>query len=486
MDVNGAIAYAMAWCGAAGRVCPGGSARSGLLARTGRCLLVCLFLVAGCGRAAVLPPTPVPTPISTSALALPEEPALVGGLDMAVIYPGGDTELEMGQPAKFTFQVTDAQGGPVSDAQVAVTVHDAQDQALATVPAFHGGAGVYRTDYWPLPHRSPEGTWHLYAQATAGDAQASCTGGFEVRNSTSEILLARYGFWINAPDLREGVSWIGEEKGDARNGMVRWGGIALGATPMHFQASNDLVVHWREGGYALGDAGAVDRFLREEIGDLGWVRRIGPIQPFRFKHWDGWLVECLTNRPQETEWVIFYAPEMDKTYAISTQVWVPPAGLNPHGILRGSFEVFPEIDATGVAPKPLPRLLPGPELVSPPLAARFQGLEEEIILQWKPVKELAGDEYYEVAVDYYYREANPVVKFATRETQVTLPETLYRSPNCGVFNWRVTLKRQTRVGDDGQPRGEPLSYESLYSYVWWQYPPGERDFVPACPYTHRD
>jgi hypothetical protein len=156
--------------------------------------------------------------------------------------------------------------------------------------------------------------------------------------------------------------------------------------------------------------------------------------------------------------------------------------MDPHAELRDSFAVFPDVHANGVAPEPLPRLLPGPELVSPPLAARFQGLGAPIVLQWKPVKELAKDEYYEVVVDYNYREDNPAVKFTTRQTQVTLPETLYRTPNCHVFNWQVTLKRQTGVYDDGKPKGEPISYNSLYRYLQWFYPPGEEEpFVALCP-----
>lgn len=405
---------------------------------------------------------------------------------MVVIYPGEDSELEMGQPAKLTVQVADAHGDAVGDAHVAITVHDPEGQAIATVPAFHGGAGVYRTDYWTVPHHVPEGTWSLLAEAATDDAQGSCSGRFSVRNSTSEILLARYGFWIDAPSFHDITPSIGAERGDARNGMVRWGGATAAATAMHFHAAAYVEVHWREGDYELQAPEAVRRFLLEEIGDLGWVRRIGPIEPTQFKHWDAWWVECLTFKPEEMEWVLFYAPEVDKTYAIATTVLVPPAGLNPHGILRGSFAVFPDVHATGVAPKPLRRLLSGPELVSPPLAARFRGLDRPVVLQWRPVKELTDDEYYEVAVDYYYRENHPVVKFATRETQITLPETLYHTPNCSVFNWRVTLKRQTGLGDDGQPIGEPVSYESLYWYVWWQYPPGERPFPPLCPYTHRD
>jgi len=102
----------------------------------------------------------------------------------------------------------------------------------------------------------------------------------------------------------------------------------------------------------------------------------------------------------------------------------------------------PEIHAAGAAPEPLlTKPWPGPELFGPPLGALFQGADRPIVLRWKPVKELAPDEYYEIDVDYNYKETNRQFRFTTRETQATLPTALYQEPNCGVFNWQVTLKR---------------------------------------------
>ena len=50
------------------------------------------------------------------------------------------------------------------------------------------------------------------------------------------------------------------------------------------------------------------------------------------------------------------------------------------------------------------------------------------------------------------------------------------------FNWQVQLMRQTGVDKDGQPSGEPIGYKSLYWYVQWLYPPGEKaSFQPRCP-----
>ena len=182
------------------------------------------------------------------------------------------------------------------------------------------------------------------------------------------------------------------------------------------------------------------------------------------------------------EWMVFYAPEVDRTYALATTVVLPLAGIDPHAVLRDGFDVMPEIHAAGAAREPLlTQQWPGPELLSPPLGAIFQGIDQPIVLQWKPLKDLAPDEYYEIDVDYNYREGNPLIKFTTRETRFTLPTTLYQEPNCGVFNWQVTLKRQTGVDKEGQPQGEPISYNSLYWYVRWIYPLGQAPFTLLCP-----
>jgi len=87
-----------------------------------------------------------------------------------------------------------------------------------------------------------------------------------------------------------------------------------------------------------------------------------------------------------------------------------------------------------------------------------------------------------VSIDYNYIEANPKSAYSTRNTEFTLPEELYWTPNCAVFNWRVTLMRRTGTGQDGQPTGDPLSYMSRYWYVKWQSPPGEQmPFDRICP-----
>jgi hypothetical protein len=404
-------------------------------------------------------------------------------LGVTLVYPIEDSDLEMGQPVKFTIRVVDAQGDALDNAQVVITVRDPDGELVAALPAVCGGEGIYRSDYWTVPHLTQEGTWGLLVSAGADRAVGQHAGSFHVQNSASEILMFKYGFYLDPPSLRGTVPFIGAEKGDARNGMIRWGG-SLPPNPMHLHPLAYVELHWREGDYGLDSPETVRRFMLEELGDLGLmpIRGLGPFRSFQFKHWGGWHTEGLAYHPEEEmEWVVFYAPEVDKTYALGTTVVLPPGGINPHAALRDSFAVLPEVRAVGVAPEPLPRLLPGPALIGPPLGVAFRGLDQRIVLRWQPAKELTANEYYEVVVTYGYREDTPVVKLVTREVQVAVPEVLYHTPNCSVFDWHVTLMRQIGVDEDGQPEGEPISYESLYWYFWWRYPPGERPFPPLCP-----
>ncbi len=439
-------------------------------------LCACLMLLAGCN----ISPTPAsspPPPTLPSAT-----PTVTRSLSVSLLYPSADTEAEMGQSVKFIVRVTDAKGQLIPDAQVTLTLHDASGQKVTTTPATAGRDQIYRTEAVLVPHRTVEGHWQIDIDAKTATAQGGGSGSFTVKNSTSEVLLNKYGFWLDAPTLKGIVPQLAAERGDARNGMIRWGGVI---PSQHVFPENWIELHWREGDFRLDSPDAVRRFLLEKVGDLGFtpVREIGPFQATHFQHWDAWQA---TARGQlgvtQMEWMVFYAPEVDRTYALATTVVLPQGGIDPHAVLRDSFAVMPEIHAAGVAPEPLlTKPWPGPELLSPPLGTLVQGADQPIVLQWKPLKELASDEYYEISVDYNYKEANPQVKFTTRETQFTLPTTLYQEPNCGVFNWQVTLKRQTGVAEAGQPMGETISYNSLYWYVRWIYPPGTAPFKLLCP-----
>jgi hypothetical protein len=442
--------------------------------------VVCLILLAGCSRFTTPPPALSPSPPPSSLPAT--TPAASRLLAVELLYPTANTEVQMGQPIKFIVRVSDAGGQAVPDAQVTLTLHAASGQSVAAIPAVAGRGQVYRTEAVPVPHRTVEGRWDIAVEAKTAAAQGAGSGSFKIRNSTSEILMNKYGFWLDAPTLKGIVPQLAAERGDARNGMIRWGGVI---PAQHVLPENWIELHWKEGSYRLDNPAAVRQFLLKDVGDLGFtpVREIGPFQATRFKQWDAWRA---TARGQlgvtQMEWMVFYAPEVDRTYALATTVVQPPVGSDPHAALRDSFAVLPELHAAGVAPEPLlARQWPGPEPLGPPLGALFQGLDRPVVLQWKPLKELAPDEYYEISIDYNYGETNLQSKFTTRDAQFRLPTTLYQEPNCGVFNWQVTLKRQTGTAEDGQPQGEVISYSSLYWYVRWIYPTGTAPFKVLCP-----
>ncbi len=427
-------------------------------------------LLAGCAA-----PVSAPTPAAAVSPAPSATPAV---LTLALLFPKTDTQVEMGQPARFIVQVLDSTGQAVKDAAVILTVSDAQGQPAGEIAAAFGSGDVYRGAAWSVPHRRPEGTWQIQVRAVTATAQGELAGSFQVRYSTSEMLMHRYGFWLDAPDLRDIVPGLAAERGDAHNGMIRWGGVLIA---QHVFPANWVEINWREGDFGLKDGDAARRFLLEQIGDLGFtpVRAVGPVEPYTFKQWSAWKV---AGRPmlsvQDTiEWVVFYAPEVNKTYVIGTTLTLPPPGIDAHAALRESFEVFPELHADGKAPEALPaHLLPGPELVSPALAAQVVGDRQPVILQWKPLRELAADEFYQVSLDFNYGESNPAVYYSVRATQFTVPAKYYVTPNCHIFNWRVTLMRKTAVGE------EALSHPSLYSYFQWVYPPGEKEtYALPCP-----
>jgi hypothetical protein len=437
------------------------SQRSFLILRP---VLLCLVILSAC----VAPiPSPTIAPIST--------------LSVTLLYPKADTVLEMGNQLKCIIQVRDTRGVPVNDARVTLTIVDPSGAQAGEIEAIAGDADAYRTNAWLVPHRVQSGIWSLLVRASRGDAVGETNGSFQVKNSMSEDLLSHYGFWLDAPALNGIQPFLVAERGDGDNGLIRWGGVM---PALHIFPENWVEIHWRKGKYPLDSSEAVRRFLLEELGDLGFtpLREIGTFVPAQFKHWEAWQGKARGEFERyDMEWMVFYAPEVSKTYAIATTVVLSPVGIDPHAALRDSFAIFPELRTQGKAPKPLVQLSPAPHLLSPPLGSRFEGLNQLIILRWEPVKELADDEYYEVAVDFNRREANIKSRLYTQETQITLPVELYYEPNCHVFNWQVTLKRKTGVADGGQLIGEPLTYPSLYWYVLWVYPPDkEQPFTPTC------
>jgi hypothetical protein len=403
-------------------------------------------------------------------------------LTVEILYPSQTTEVEMGQSLKSIVKILDKEGKAVENAQVTLSFKDSDGKSITSIPAKFGNGDVYRSEAWSVPHKTREGLWNLSVDAKINGHQGTVTGAFHVKNSVSETLLDKYGFWVDSPSLNGVVPTLTKEQGDAQNGAILWGGII---PTQHIFPESWLEVQWRKGDYNLTSADKVREFLLNKLGNPGVyrARTIAAFEQEKFKNWSAWKAKVRgTLGVQNVEWMIFYAPEVDKTYALGTTVVLPPTGMDAHEALRKGFEIHPEIQAKGTAPEPLLDLLPPVELLSPEIGTRFLGTAVPIVLKWKPTKELAEDEYYLVSIDFNYRETNTRRDYATRETQLVLPEELYRTANCGIFNWQVTLIKQTGTTPDGQPEGKPISFNSLYWYVEWLYPLGEpAPFDPLCP-----
>jgi hypothetical protein len=408
--------------------------------------------------------------------------SLQADLTVEILYPIQTTEVEMGQSLKSIVKVSDKEGKTVGNAQVTLSFKDSESRLVASIPAAFGSGDVYRSEAWNVPHKTREGIWTLSVEAKTDADQGTVTTAFHVKNSTSETLLYKYGFWADSPSLKGIVPTLTKEQGDAQNGAILWGGTI---PTQHLFPESWLEVQWRKGDFNLTSADKVREFILNTLGNAG-VYRTRYLESFeqeKFKDWNAWKVKVRGQLSiYDEQWMIFYAPEVDKTYALGTTVALPPSGMDAHDVLREGFEVHPEIQANGIAPQPLLDLLPAVELTGPEIGTRFFGTGEPIILKWKPAKELAQDEYYLVSIDFNYAEGNSRMDYVTRETQFVLPEELYRTPNCGVFNWQVTLIKQTNTTSAGQPEGVPISFNSLYWYVQWFYPLGETaPFNPLCP-----
>ena len=403
-------------------------------------------------------------------------------LNVEILYPLETTKIEMGQSIKCILKITGEAGEVVPEAQVTVYIFDPNVAASGETEAVFGTGDVYRSEGVLIPHKSSAGKWKIIVEAKTPDGLGEAVLNFTVLSSTSEVLLEKYGFWIEAPTLNGIVPSLVAERGDAANGMIRWGGQI---PTQHVFKENWIEIQWRSGEFDLRDPDQARTFLLEDLGDIGFtpIRELGVFESFSFKNWNGWRAKARGQLSYyDIEWIVFNAPEVKKVFAIGTTVVQAPSGIDAHDVLRGNFEIDSKIIPIGEAPAPLTRLLPGPLLVSPSLGMRFFGSEQKIILKWEPVKVLARDEYYQVSVDFNYKEGNSLYKYGTRETQFIIPEWMYATPNCGVFNWRIRLMKQTGTDKAGQPTGEPMSYQSLYWYFEWLYPPGETmSFIKACP-----
>ncbi|HLO14776.1 MAG TPA: hypothetical protein VK206_08105, partial [Anaerolineales bacterium] len=171
-----------------------------------------------------------------------------GVLTVSLVYPIASTEIEMGKSFKGIIKVLDEQGKIIKDAQVSVSVSDPSGKVMANIPATFGSGDVYRNESWIIPHKMQAGVWNMTVEAKTETKHGTASGDFRVNGSLSEILLGKYGFWINSPALRGIVPNLVKEQGNAENGMIIWGGQL---PAQHVFPESWLEVQWRQGDFKL-------------------------------------------------------------------------------------------------------------------------------------------------------------------------------------------------------------------------------------------
>jgi tetratricopeptide (TPR) repeat protein len=113
---------------------------------------------------------------------------------------------------------------------------------------------------------------------------------------------------------------------------------------------------------------------------------------------------------------------------------------------------------------------PAPKLLEPANRMAFGTPLETPILKWKPVGELASDEYYSAMVVHYYPPGNAVywTSGLIKETEVKLPEGAgYGKADHDEFYWWVTVHRAINTTPNGKPDGPPISPRSEVLMFFW-------------------
>lgn len=124
---------------------------------------------------------------------------------------------------------------------------------------------------------------------------------------------------------------------------------------------------------------------------------------------------------------------------------------------------------------PAPTRTPTPRFTAPVLVYPGDGLEirgggTQIVLQWEAAGTLAEDEWYALSVRFL---AGGVMQYSgtwTKETSWFVPPDLYTRAGQSerVFNWEVTVMKQTGTKPDGGREGVALSAPSeTRTFSWY-------------------
>lgn len=142
---------------------------------------------------------------TSTMLAPPPVPSLTptpGRLSVEIRFPVKDSIFEMGQGLQAIVVLTGADGDHVSGAEVNLELAPPGGTDSTQIPLIEGEDGVYRSQKWFIPHQSSPGTWQVRIRASTPGLAGEASTQIEVTPSLSEILLARYGYWLDQPALR--------------------------------------------------------------------------------------------------------------------------------------------------------------------------------------------------------------------------------------------------------------------------------------------
>jgi predicted nucleic acid-binding Zn ribbon protein len=170
-------------------------------------------------------------------------------------------------------------------------------------------------------------------------------------------------------------------------------------------------------------------------------------------------------------------PPVELIYVIAT----PPTG-------PAEFVVTPEPSpplraartmtrAATAAPTPTatrlpPGYYPAPVLTSPSHAAAFQGADNTIVLQWKPVSPnaLQDQEWYAVAVAFTARDGSQALKTGwSKQAHWQVPADWWdqAATDARIYQWSVTVVRIEGADPTVSPTRAPVSPQSaIRTFVW--------------------
>jgi hypothetical protein len=156
----------------------------------------------------------------------------------------------------------------------------------------------------------------------------------------------------------------------------------------------------------------------------------------------------------------------------------PPPAQPPDEQPSPPPDVVPTVQGWATSLAPLfptgtPGALPGqerypaPELVSPSNGNSFHGEDADVILIWKSVGTLKGDEYYRVSVRYSQLGEARYAGDWVQGTEWRMPQRFAGEADQGRFEWDVTVYQATTIRSDGTKDGPAISPKSeTWSFTW--------------------